>query len=277
MPYRLSRRPGLPHALGVDAAPLNTRDAPSSVVNSRHVPVLLAFIAATASTQAPADRTVRLTVRTYADGGPLERATVRVDSTRALTSPAGIAQVRLLAGLRVVHVTALGYAPDSARVVLVAGRDTAVSFTLRPTATALSGVIVTSTRGNKRIEEDPTRIEVLAGEDVSQKTEMRRADLTRFLSEMPGVQVQPTSAASGAAGVRLQGLRSRYTLLLADGLPLYGGSAGAGLDLMQLPPADLRQIDVVKGPASALYGASALGATINLISKRPAHEQDLLL
>jgi iron complex outermembrane receptor protein len=49
------------------------------------------------------------------------------------------------------------------------------------------------------------------------------------------------------------------------------------LDLLQLPPADLRQIEVVKGPASALYGASALGGTINLISKRPGQEGDVLI
>jgi len=94
---------------------------------------------------------------------------------------------------------------------------------------------------------------------------------------MAGVRGQRRAASTGTAGVRLQGLRSRYTLLLADGLPLYGGSGGGGLDLLQLPPADLRQIEVVKGPASALYGASALGGMINLVSKRPAHEADLLV
>jgi iron complex outermembrane receptor protein len=76
--------------------------------------------------------------------------------------------------------------------------------------------------------------------------------------------------------VRLQGLKPRYSLILADGLPLYG-NGGIGLDLLQMPPADLKQIEVVKGPASALYGSNALAGTINLISKRPGSESDVLV
>ncbi|HVE78786.1 MAG TPA: TonB-dependent receptor, partial [Gemmatimonadaceae bacterium] len=61
----------------------------------------------------------------------------------------------------------------------------------------------------------------------------------------------------------------RYTLMLADGLPLYGGQAG-GLGVLQIPPVDLARAEVIKGMASALYGASALGGVINLVSRRPA-------
>jgi len=71
--------------------------------------------------------------------------------------------------------------------------------------------------------------------------------------------------------VRVQGLRGRYTLLLADGLPLYGGQAG-GLGLLQIPPVDLARAEVIKGTASALYGSSALGGVVNLVSRRPLEE-----
>ena len=218
-----------------------------------------------------------VTVRVTAEGVPLENAIIRSGTRGAATNSVGLARLALPAGAATVRVARLGYRPDSVALVVRAGHDTTLAFALAPAAEELEAVVVTSARGSKRLEEEPTRIEVLSGEDVAEKTEMRPNDLRNFLSEMAGIRVQQTSAGSGASAVRMQGLRPRYTLLLADGLPLYGGMGGGGLDLLQLPPADLRQVEVMKGPASALYGASALGGTINLVSKRPAHESDLLL
>jgi outer membrane receptor protein involved in Fe transport len=73
-------------------------------------------------------------------------------------------------------------------------------------------------------------------------------------------------------------MRGRYTQLLADGLPLYGGQASS-LGLLQIPPSDLGQVEVIKGAASALYGGQALGGVINLVSRRPgdAPEGELIL
>jgi outer membrane receptor protein involved in Fe transport len=78
--------------------------------------------------------------------------------------------------------------------------------------------------------------------------------------------------------VRVQGLRGRYTQVLSDGLPLYGGQTG-GLGLLQIPPMDLGGVEVIKGVASALYGGTALGGVVNLVSRRPGEEpiRELLL
>ena len=63
-------------------------------------------------------------------------------------------------------------------------------------------------------------------------------------------------------------MRGRYTRFLSDGLPLFGADVG-GLGLLQIPPTDLGQVEVIKGVASALYGAGALGGVVDLISRRP--------
>jgi iron complex outermembrane receptor protein len=79
--------------------------------------------------------------------------------------------------------------------------------------------------------------------------------------------------------VRIQGLRGRYTQILADGLPLYGGQTGS-IGLLQIPPMDLGQVEVIKGAASALYGMSAIGGVVNLVSRRPpssGRERELLV
>lgn len=80
-----------------------------------------------------------------------------------------------------------------------------------------------------------------------------------------------TSPSLGAASVRVQGMRGRYTRFLSDGLPLFGDEVG-GVGLLQIPPTDLGQVEVIKGVASALHGAGALGGVVDLISRRPGKE-----
>ncbi|MCW1385098.1 TonB-dependent receptor [Novosphingobium sp. KCTC 2891] len=129
-------------------------------------------------------------------------------------------------------------------------------------------IIVQATRSGHRLQDEPVRVEVIDQEELDEKVMMRPGNIAMVLGETGGLRVQVTSPALGAANVRVQGMDGRYTLLLADGLPLYGGQASS-LGLLQIPPTDLGQVEVIKGAASALYGPSALGGMINLISRRP--------
>ncbi|MEP7067513.1 MAG: hypothetical protein ABI889_15870, partial [Gemmatimonadota bacterium] len=76
-----------------------------------------------------------------------------------------------------LHARRLGLAPDSLRLTLHAGQDTSVDFLLHEQAAAIVPVLVSSTRIERRVEEEPLRVEVLAGEDIGEKTQMRPADL----------------------------------------------------------------------------------------------------
>lgn len=138
-------------------------------------------------------------------------------------------------------------------------------------------VLISVTRGDRRIEDEPLRVEVIGEEEIGEKMMMRPGTIAMLLSETAGLRVQESAPAVGGASVRIQGLRGRYSRILVDGLPLYGGQSGA-LALLQIPPMDLRQVEVIKGAASALYGSSALGGVVNLVSRRPAeNERELLL
>lgn len=138
-------------------------------------------------------------------------------------------------------------------------------------------VYVQATRSGRALDDEPFRVEVIVGEEIQEKALMRPGNISMLVAETGGVRVQTTSPALGAANIRLQGLYGRYTQLLSDGLPLYGGQA-ASIGLLQIPPTDLSQVEVIKGSASSLYGGSALGGVINLISRRPGDtaEGDLL-
>lgn len=113
------------------------------------------------------------------------------------------------------------------------------------------------------------RVEIINQEEIEEKAIMRPGNIATLVNETGGVRVQVTSPGLGAANVRIQGLYGRYTQILSDGLPLYGGQS---LGVLQIPPTDLGRVEVIKGSASSLYGASALGGVINLISRRPSDE-----
>lgn len=134
-------------------------------------------------------------------------------------------------------------------------------------------VTVVSTRTNNRIENIPTRVEVLGNEEVVEETGINPGNISKLLSETSGINVQHTSAVSGNVNFRIQGLPGKYTQLLKDGFPSYGGFA-SGLSLLQIPPLDLKQVEIIKGSASTLYGADAIAGIVNLISKKPGDEPE---
>ena len=193
----------------------------------------------------------------------------------ARTDSEGIARLRLHPGHAVIVVNKLGFRPDSATITVRAGFDTTVTIQVTPQAAAIAAVLVTSTRADRRLEEEPLRIEVLGGDDVGEKSEMRPADSRTLLSELSGVRVQATSPL-GASNVRIQGLPGRYTAMLVDGLPLFGGQANS-FSLVDVGPLDLRQAEVIKGAASALYGPQALAGVVNLVSRRPPDTSQVLI
>lgn len=135
-------------------------------------------------------------------------------------------------------------------------------------------VVISSTRSSRTIKDIPTRVEFIAGEELDEKANMKPGDIRMILSESTGIQVQTTSATSANASIRIQGLDGRYTQILKDGFPLYSG-ASSGLGLLQIPPLDLKQVEVIKGAASTLYGGGAIAGLVNLISKTPKEEREL--
>jgi iron complex outermembrane receptor protein len=137
----------------------------------------------------------------------------------------------------------------------------------------LKTITIYSTRTNNRIEEIPTKIEVLGKEEVKEETAINPGNISKLLGETSGIQVQHTSAISGNVSFRIQGLPGKYTQLLQDGFPMYGGFS-SGLSLLQIPPLDLQQVEIVKGSTSTLYGSDAIAGIVNLITKKPKEKPE---
>jgi outer membrane receptor for ferrienterochelin and colicins len=138
----------------------------------------------------------------------------------------------------------------------------------------LDDVVITSTRSKRTIYNIPTRIEAISGEELEEKGNMKPGDIRMMLNESTGIQTQQTSATSYNSSIRIQGLDGKYTQILRDGFPLYSGFSG-GLSLMQIAPLDLKQVEVIKGASSTLYGGGAIAGLVNLVSKTPKEEREL--
>ncbi|HKK94204.1 MAG TPA: TonB-dependent receptor [Longimicrobiales bacterium] len=242
--------------------------------------LLLALQPGAAFAQQAVD-TATVTIRTMSAFGAVEGVVITAASrdgpTRSgLTDADGVTTLRLPAGSWSVTAERLGFAHAEVTLALEPARDTTLVIDLAQEVIETEGIVVTSGRTERRIEEEPIRIEAVSREELEEKLLMTPGDIGMLLNETAGLRVQPTAPSLGGASVRIQGLRGRYTQILTDGMPLYGGQAGA-LGPLQVPPMDLARVEVIKGAASALYGPTALGGVVNLISRRPDPARELIL
>lgn len=216
---------------------------------------------------------VSLRVLVRHDSQPIAAAKVAINDAEHATAADGTVAISLPPGEYELTVTAGEYIPQTRKVTLEAGKPQELTFDLE---VAEEEITVSATRTGARLDDQPIRVEVLEREEVEEKMLMTPGDIVMMLNEMGGMRVQSTSPSLGAASVRVQGMKGRYTRFLSDGLPLYGSVGGLGL--LQIPPMDLGQVEVIKGVASALYGSGAMGGVVNLVS-RPTYKKtaDFLL
>lgn len=149
-----------------------------------------------------------------------------------------------------------------------------INIRLVPLQQDLNEVIISTTRTNSRIEDQPVKIEVIGTEDLDEESSLEPETISSLLGDLAGISTQQTSQVNGNTEIKIQGLDGKYTKLLRDGLPLFEGFSG-GFGILDLPPLDLKQVELIKGPASTLYGNGAVAGLVNLISKEPADSTQL--
>lgn len=127
----------------------------------------------------------------------------------------------------------------------------------------LEEVLVTATRTIRQLSSLPLPAQIISKKDIKRSNSVRLNDI---LNEQTGLITIPDFG--GGEGIQLQGLDSQYTLVLVDGVPLVGRSAGT-LDISRVTVGNIKQIEIVKGASSSLYGSDALGGVINIITETP--------
>lgn len=201
---------------------------------------------------------------------PMAGATVYISaSSGAIADANGLATISYLPGGSVnVRFSFVGYIAQNKVFTLPFNGELPVVILMEENHEEFEEVTITATRSSRSIEDIPTRIEFLGAEELEEKAVMRSANIAMLLRESTGIQMQVTSPSSANQSIRIQGLDGRYTQLMKDGFPLYSGFSG-GLSIMQIPPLDLQQVEVIKGSNSTLYGGGAIAGIVNLVSIQP--------
>lgn len=224
-----------------------------------------------------AQYTLQLSIRNSEDKTVLAGATATIHSINKTTiaDNLGIAIfTNIASGTYSVSISYVGFEEKEITVQVPQPHSTITEVFLEEAEEHEGEVIVTTTRTSRTIRDIPTRVETISGEELVERGNMKPGDIRMMLNESTGIQTQQTSATSYNSSIRIQGLDGRYTQILRDGFPLYAGFSG-GLSLMQIAPLDLKQVEVIKGSSSTLYGGGAIAGLVNLVSKTPTSKREL--
>ncbi|UGS24237.1 TonB-dependent receptor plug domain-containing protein [Flavobacterium channae] len=133
----------------------------------------------------------------------------------------------------------------------------------------LKEVIVTGTRTERSVATLPLPTQIITGESI-RKSGLSR--LNEIIQEQTGLITVPDFG--GGEGIQMQGLDAAYVMVLIDGQPLFGRSAGT-LDLSRISVNNIEKIEIVKGASSSLYGSEALAGVVNIITKKTTTKEQL--
>lgn len=200
---------------------------------------------------------------TTADGKPLASARVRIADLGRVTETDAEGHYRLTelaTGTFTVSFARIGFAPVTRAVNLAAG-DVTLDVTLAPSAIELAELQVTATPLAGNALSSPQPVSVLGGDELAQR---QSPTLGETLNGVPGVQSFSTGPAIGKPVIR--GLTSNRVLVLDDGQRLETQQWGDE-HAPQVETATAERIEVVRGPASVLYGSDAIGGVINVIQR----------
>ncbi|MDR2804688.1 MAG: TonB-dependent receptor [Dysgonamonadaceae bacterium] len=224
-----------------------------------------------------AQNTLRAIIKDADNKKTLAGATALVEGTQngATSDENGQVVIRSISdGKHTLVFSYLGYEPQEKTFTFPLADSSRIEIFLKNEASDLEEIVISSTRTTRTIARIPTRIEFIGMEELEEKGNMKPGDIRMLLNESTGIQTQQTSPISANASIRIQGLDGRYTQILKDGFPLYSNAA-SGLGLLQIPPLDLKQVEIIKGSTSTLYGGGAIAGLVNLISKTPSEEREL--
>ena len=221
-----------------------------------------------------AQDTFKVRVRDEDNKVPVPGVTVSVKGTdiSASTDADGVAQLAgVPAGEQTIQFLSPGYETKELAFTFPLAAAGENEIFIKIDSDLGEVTVVATTRTGREIDDEPTRVEAIDEEEIGEKMNMRPANVSMVLNESTGIKVQQTSATSNTQSVRIQGLDGRYTQLLKDGFPAFGGFSGS-LGVLDIPPLDLKQVEIIKGPAATFYGGGAIAGVINFISREPGEK-----
>ena len=171
----------------------------------------------------------------------------------------------LPAGDLVLEASMLGYKTEEKKVTTQANKLLEVNFDLEEDAVALDEVVVSATRNETSKKEAPIIVNVSSAKLFEGTSS---ATLAEGMNFQPGLRVENNCGNCGTTQLRINGLEGQYSQILIDSRPVFSSLAGV-YGLEQLPVSMIERVEVIRGGGSALYGSSAIGGVMNIITKEP--------
>ncbi|MEX0987817.1 MAG: TonB-dependent receptor [Bacteroidales bacterium] len=169
-------------------------------------------------------------------------------------------------GEHVLVAQAIGYKTAKREVVVEAGRSIEVNFVIEEELMSLHEVVVTGTKTFKRSTESAIIVNVL---DSKIMNAVQASNISEGLQFQPGLRVETDCQTCNYTQLRMNGLGGGYSQILINGRPIFSPLTGL-YGMEQIPANMVDRIEVVRGGGSALYGSSAIGGTVNIITRIPA-------
>ena len=144
-------------------------------------------------------------------------------------------------------------------------KDTTIDFLLKDDMFKMDEIVVTGTRTPKMLKDVPVPTRVIRMQDIQSTDVQNVKDVLE--AELPGLEF---TSHGGSMNINMQGLGGKYILFLIDGERI-AGETRDNVDYNRLDIANIERIEIVKGSASALYGSSAIGGVVNIITKNASN------
>jgi outer membrane receptor for ferrienterochelin and colicins len=203
-----------------------------------------------------------------AKGKPLAFTSVTLDNKRSgvLSDSAGnYSMAGLPAGAHSIAVSAIGFRQEKKTFVLAENDTLVVDFDLKQADSELKEVVVTGTLKEVTRMESPVPVEIYTPAFFKKNP---TPNIFEALQNVNGVRPQLNCNVCNTGDIHINGLEGPYTMVLIDGMPIVSSLATV-YGLSGIPNSLVERIEIVKGPASSLYGSEAVGGLINIITKRP--------
>ena len=199
---------------------------------------------------------------------PVSFASVGIVGTSfaALTDTMGFFSINNIpAGSHKIQLSRVGYFSNQKVIEIKSGENVSVNFNIVPTDNNLEDVVVTGTLKEVNRLESAVPVEVYSPAYFKKNPTPNIFDA---LQNINGVRPQLNCNVCNTGDIHINGLEGPYTMILIDGMPIVS-SLSTVYGLSGIPFSMIERMEVVKGPASSLYGSEAVGGLINIITKKP--------
>lgn len=230
--------------------------------------VMLWIVTASANLAPVSDANIVGHVIDAENGEHIPGAVVKLAGTNmaAMTDGSGHYVFRdLQPGQYTVEVSYMGYSTQKKTADVKPNQTLELNFEIEPDAFMLDQVVVTASKTETRRRESPSLVNVVSGKTF---LNIGACSLADGLDFQPGVRVENDCQNCGFTQVRINGLDGHYSQILMNSRPVFSALTGV-YGLEQIPANMIERVEVMRGGGSALFGSSAVGGTINIITRDP--------